>query len=108
MFKTEIKFFFTLIDGFSSVMLTCIGWQMRLREGVSPGLVLSGRRLSSSPSNKPRSRSLLVLSELGSQLKNEWELGEGKTSLRSWANTTSYMLRRVDTIGTGDRVLVAS
>ncbi len=44
---------------------------MRLRVGVSPGLVLSVRRLSSSPSNIPLS--LPVLS-LGPQLKNEWEL----------------------------------
>ena len=50
---------------------------MRLREGVSPGLVLSGQRLSSSPSNITRFRTLLVLSELGVQLKKEWELGRG-------------------------------
>lgn len=50
---------------------TCIGWQMRLRVGVSPGLVFSGRRLSSRPSNIPLS---LLLLSLGPQLKNEWEL----------------------------------
>lgn len=51
---------------------TCIGWQMRLRVVGSPGLVLSGRRLSSSPSNIPLC-SLAVLS-LGPQLKKEWDL----------------------------------
>lgn len=50
---------------------TCIGWQMRLRVGVSPGLVFSGRRLSSRPSNIPLSLPAL---SLGPQLKNEWEL----------------------------------
>ena len=50
---------------------TCIGWQMRLSVGVSPGLEVSGRRLSSRPSSIPLS--LPVLSA-GPQLKNEWEL----------------------------------
>lgn len=50
---------------------TCMGWQMRLRVGVSPGLVFSGRRLSSRPSNIPLSLPAL---SLGPQLKNEWEL----------------------------------
>lgn len=51
--------------------MTCMGWQMRLRVGVSPGPVLSGRRLSSRPSSVPLS--LLVLSP-GTQLKKECDL----------------------------------
>lgn len=51
--------------------MTCMGWQMRLRVGVS-GLVFSGRRLSSRPSNIPLS---LLLLSAGPQLKKECELG---------------------------------
>lgn len=58
---------------------TCIGWQMRLRVGVSPGLVFSGRRLSSRPSNIPLSLPAL---SLGPQLKNEWELRRRRADTR--------------------------
>lgn len=51
---------------------------MRLRVGVSPGLVFSGRRLSSRPSNIPLS---LLLLSLGPQLKNEWELSGRRAAM---------------------------
>lgn len=48
-----------------------MGWQIRLRVGVSPALVDSGRRPSSRLSNVPLS--LLAVSA-GTPLKNECEL----------------------------------